>query len=125
MAEYEPGSVTAIILQRIDDVGKSVERVDRRLEDSELRASESRRGMYQRQETHERELLKINHRLENVEKAVNEAAPTLEDYVAKKAQVEGAGKLGRALWVTGGFLLAIAVWVVGQKENIWSWLSSR
>ncbi|WP_180901931.1 hypothetical protein [Martelella soudanensis] len=121
----EESRITDLILKRIDEVAKGVDRLDHRLEDSEVRASESRRGMHQRQETHERELLRINHRLENVEKAVNDAAPTLEDYALKKAQVEGAGRLGRMLWVAGGFLLAIAVWLVGQKENIWSWLSSR
>ncbi|MGV0817106.1 hypothetical protein V6767_13135 [Martelella sp. FLE1502] len=121
----DPLRINALILQRIEDVGKSVDRVERRLEASEASASESRRGMHQRQEQHERELLKINHRLENVEKAVSEAAPTLEDYALKKAQVEGAGRLGKLLWVAGGFLLALAVWLVGQKENIWSWLSSR
>jgi hypothetical protein len=47
--------------------------------------------------------------------------PTWKDYLRKQDQVRGAGTLGRAIWKTGGWILAAAVALVG----FYAWVTSH
>lgn len=65
-------------------------------------------------------LVTINSRVEKVEAALAVATPTLEQFVALKHQVTGAGFLGRWIWVILGGLIAT---VYSARNEIGSWLS--
>ena len=81
--------------------------------------------MHRKQEEHGHKLVSIEHRLVAVEKSVSDAAPTLEDYTLTKAKIEGARAMGRILWLIGGVLLTIALWIVARWDGLIAWLSSR
>lgn len=57
-------------------------------------------------------------RVANIESGFASAKPTIDDVHAMKLKAAGAGLLGRALWVTGGWLMAGAVWVYASWEYV-------
>lgn len=105
-----------------------LQHIETRLTSSEHSAGESRRRMHDKLETHGELLLKIDHRVTMVEKAVDSAAPTLKEYADMKSKVAGAGLLGKSLWKFGRWILAGAVAAYALRNDLaawWHWLVSR
>ncbi|MCK7615165.1 hypothetical protein [Roseibium sediminicola] len=96
-----------------------------KLDESDRRASDSRRDVYLKLEEQGRAILDSQHQIEAVKKDVAQlnssmdaAKPTLEEFSNMKAQATGAGRLGRFFWIVGGFVLFAAAWVVSRWDAI-------
>lgn len=114
-------TILAMILNRLDDIDGRIGGVENRIAASETTASESRRRMHERQENQGEVLIKIDHRVAAVEKAVDSAAPTLKEYAEMKAKVAGAGLLGRKLWKLGIAVIGGAVLLYNGRQHIADW----
>lgn len=62
---------------------------------------------------------KAINRLDNLEVDFKEAAPTITEWIATKNKIQGAGWLGKTLWIIGGFLLGAAASTYGFISTIW------
>ena len=71
-------------------------------------AAESRKKVYERQEKTARDIMMMNHRLDQVEKGIEALKPTSAEYERVRDRVVFAGRLGRVLWSIGKGLLAAA-----------------
>lgn len=71
-------------------------------------AAEGRRRGYEAAEATRIEILKINHRLDGLEKSVDAIRPTTAEYAQVRDRVAFAGSLGKALWAAGKALIAAA-----------------
>lgn len=101
-------------------------------EDDRKDASESRRRLHEGQQEQAKILIDLTNRVQAIESSVAAEKPTWEEYRRMKEQANGAGKLGRALWRFGGFLMAfvfgVATTIYSARENIagwWHWLITR
>lgn len=106
-----------------DSMEVKVARMDEQLkgvrEDMDL-ARESRKQQYVMIEDVHRVLLKMEHRLEGVEKSLAAATPTIDEFVNIKLKVQGAGMAGKAIWTTVGAILTV---MYTFRETIMSWVS--
>ncbi len=99
-----PGNTEAQVA-RLDERLNSIERLLVSLSDEMKSASDSRKKVYEAQEATARDLIRISHRLENVENEVRAIRPTSDEYLRMRDQVSGAGTLGTWLWKIGWWLL--------------------
>lgn len=99
----------AVAIQRLDQVIA---------EQSE--AKEGRKEQYKSMEAMRASVDKMGGRLENVEKQVASAQPTIEEFITIKHKVVGAGAMGRWLWIAGGILLG---WAANSREAVFAWLN--
>lgn len=106
------GESTDARLARID------ERVNAVLEELK-RAGDGRKQQYTKIEELGRSILKVENRVESVEKTLSVATPAIDEFMIIKHKVVGAGIVGRWLWGIGGTLLGIAF---AMRETILSWL---
>jgi|GEM_PF-3178291 len=106
-----PGSTEAQVA-RLDERLNSIERLLVSLSEDMKAASDSRKKVYEVQEATARDLIRISHRLENVENEVKAIRPTSDEYLKMREQVRGAGTLGRWLWIAGGIVISGAGWLV-------------
>ena len=85
----------------------------------ELESSErSRKAQYDTITQLNHLMVKMGGQLENLEKQVATAQPTIEEFITIKHKVVGAGWLGRWLWVAGGVLLGF---VAANRKLIGQW----
>lgn len=103
----------AMLMSRFDEIG-------RRMSEDRQDSAESRRRIYSKLEQQSAILKDVDSRVLKLERSMDAAAPTLAEYSDIKAQVRGAGRLGKMLWGLGGFVLAIAV----TLANTWSSVSA-
>jgi len=96
-----------------------------KIDESDRRASDSRRDVYGKLEEQGRALLETKHELEAVKKdvahlsdTVEATKPTLAEFANLKAQAKGAGRLGRFLWFLGGVVLFAAAWLASRWDAI-------
>lgn len=106
------GESTDARLARIDERIKSV------LEELQ-RAGDGRKQQYTKIEELGRSIMKVENRVENVEKTLSVATPAIDEFMIIKHKVVGAGIVGRWLWGIGGTLLGVAF---AMRETILSWL---
>ncbi len=97
----------------------------KKIDESDRRASDSRKDVYVKLEEQGRAQLDMRHELEAVKKdmahlsaSVESTQPTLAEFSNWKAQAVGAGKLGRFFWITGGFVLLGAAWLVSKWDSL-------
>jgi len=62
-------------------------------------------------------ILTLNNRVEKVENNLALASPTLQEFIATKNKVMGAGTLGKYVWMAIGVILSI---VISFKETLHS-----
>jgi tetrahydromethanopterin S-methyltransferase subunit B len=126
VAEIEPDALRKVIADEVGMLSARMEkgfkvaearagRLEGKLDHSVQQSADSRRRMYDKIEDVAKDVsdirvnvAKIDGRVTAVERRVEEATPTLQDYIRTKAKVEGAGGLGRFLWWLGGIVLGIA-----------------
>jgi hypothetical protein len=68
-------------------------------------ARHARKNLYISQEKRDEMLIRIEHRLEKVEAFILGASPTLAEFNALKLKAQGAGALGRVVWISAGALI--------------------
>lgn len=106
-----------------DSVEVKVARMDEQLkavrEDMDL-ARESRKQQYEMIENVHRILIKVEHRMDGVEKTLAAATPTIDEFVNIKLKVQGAGMAGKAIWATVGAILTVAI---ALRETIIGWMT--
>lgn len=94
-------AVVSLITGRLDSI-------DRAINEERRDSAESRRRVYEKLEGQDSKLERLDARVETLERTILTMSPTVAEFVDYKAQVRGAGRLGRFLWVCGGFLLTAA-----------------
>lgn len=99
-------TATAVGLARVEEILKG-------LVASDQEATASRRELHKDVHQIKLDIQSISYRTESLEKQMVEASPTLREFTAIKNRVEGAGKLGKFLWVLGGIILSAATYLVG------------
>jgi len=82
-------------------------------------AREARKAQYLQSEKQSETLMKIEHRLEKVETFVAGASPTLAEFNALKLKAQGAGTLGRWLWILAGASIGAVATVAGYFQKLW------
>lgn len=105
-------------------LGRLLQRVDTLIEDNKS-AERSRKGQYERLELIATSIFALDKRVEAVEKELTAHGPTLAEFVQMKQRIQAAGFVGRSLWLTGGFLLGTAAWIIGARENVAHWLLQK
>ena len=65
-------------------------------------------------------LANIGHRVESVEHSLAKASPTIDEFIIIKHKIQGAGILGKWLWVALGFLVGT---VYSMRETLFHWIS--
>lgn len=78
---------------------------------SNTEAATSRKHMHEKMEEIGTDIHTLKNDVKKLGERVGNLEPSVEDYVTKQKQVQGAGKLGKALWVIGGVVLAAAGWL--------------
>ena len=118
LADMTGGSAVLLILDRLKNIDETM-RAER--QSSAL----SRKRMYDKLEQTDEKVDKIENRVERLEHAITTMSPTVAEFLMYKAQVQGAGKLGKFLWWVGGVMLGAAAALTTQWHNIVSWFSAR
>lgn len=101
-------------LARVEEILKAVQNGMERAEGSRKELHSSVNGI-------ERNLVSVDHRLTLLEKQFSDVTPTINEFVVIKNRVQGAGSLGKYLWLFGGVLLSVSAWAVGIFQSIHSW----
>lgn len=83
-----------------------------------IEARSARKAQYEQNERQSLTLLKIEHRLESVEKWMTVSDPTIQEIRNLKLKAEGAGKLGRFLWVIAGASIGAAAMAVSYWQKL-------
>lgn len=65
-------------------------------------------------------LAHVGHRVESVEHSLAKASPTIDEFINIKHKIQGAGILGKWLWVALGFLVGT---VYSMRETLFHWIS--
>ena len=118
LADMTGGSAVLLILDRLKNIDETM-RAER--QSSAL----SRQRMYDKLEQTDEKVDKIENRVERLEHAITTMSPTVAEFLMYKAQVQGAGKLGKFLRWVGGVMLCAAAALTTQWHNIVSWFSAR
>ena len=82
------------------------------------RAETSRKELHQSVNILDKKIDGLEYRLSAVETAFRDAKPTIDEFIATKHKVQGAGILGRWIWAVGGVLLGAAAWASGVIQTI-------
>lgn len=81
-------------------------------------SSAGRARIYEKLEGMDRKMDRAEGEIKGLSARVDAIEPFANEYKTRMAHVEGARWLGRALWATGGFVLAFAAWLVSG----WDWM---
>ena len=111
LADMTGGSAVLLILDRLKNIDETM-RAER--QSSAL----SRQRMYDKLEQTDDKMGKIENRVERLEHAITTMSPTVAEFLAYKAQVQGAGRLGKFLWWIGGMVLGAAVALASGWEYV-------
>lgn len=111
LADMTGGSAVLLILDRLKNIDETM-RAER--QSSAL----SRQRMYDKLEQTDDKMGKIENRVERLEHAITTMSPTVAEFLTYKAQVQGAGRLGKFLWWIGGMILGAAVALASGWEYV-------
>ncbi|SDT97298.1 hypothetical protein SAMN05428979_0828 [Stappia sp. ES.058] len=81
-------------------------------------SAKSRKGVYQALEEVRREQHRVANEVKSTAARVERMEPAVDDYNRRQVQLETGGKLARAAWWIGGFVMFAAVWIVSNWEKI-------
>lgn len=111
LADMTGGSAVLLILDRLKNIDETM-RAER--QSSAL----SRQRVYDKLEQTDDKMGKIENRVERLEHAITTMSPTVAEFLTYKAQVQGAGRLGKFLWWIGGMVLGAAVALASGWEYV-------
>jgi len=83
-------------------------------------ARESRKEQYESTEALSGKITKLDSRVANVESSFAAAKPTIEEFIAVKHKVIGAGAAGKWLWVACGALIGM---IAASREAVFHYFS--
>lgn len=87
----------------------------------ELNASkETRKSQYESLSAITQSVLRLETRMGGVEAGLSAAQPTIQEFITIKHKVDGAGALGKWIWVAGAALLGL---VAGSREALFHFFS--
>lgn len=112
------GTVSDPAMQLVIDRLSSIEA---QMREDRTNAAASRARMYEKQEATEKIIRELGSRVENVERSMLTMHPTVQEFVALKANAQVAGKLGAALWKTGQFIMAVAAGAAAMWAAFWTY----
>lgn len=107
------GESSEVQMARLD------ERLQQILREMEL-SRDSRKQQYEKLETISQNVSLLETRVKGVEDGLNKASPTIDEFVNIKMKVQGAGALGKYVWMIGGGLLSALAF---GREAIFSWFA--
>ena len=113
---------------RQDDIFHSLGRLENAVEtlvSANREANETRGRMFNRIEQVTSHIMEVKGRVDAIERDLNEVKPTVSEFMAWRNRVQGAGMLGRGLWVIGGFLLAVVAWIVTHFNSLIAIVTGR
>ena len=95
-----------------------------RSEINEVRVDGSERGrrLWEQTNSHGELLIRLDERTKKVEDQVADSKPTISDYLTWKSRADAAGWLGKRLWIIGGSLTGVAIWIYSSWDKITHWL---
>lgn len=102
--------------------------MNRRLDKIDEAGSERGRRVWEKLNQQDLTLAVLDQKFMRLEESVNGQALTLAEYQTLKIKAEGAGWLGRKLWLVGGFILTIAGGIYTSWNAIFSvlkWLVGK
>ena len=86
---------------------------------------ENSKQQNERMEENKIVLLRLDHRIGNVEAALKEQAPTISEFIVIKQKLNGAGAAGKWLWtIIGGILTFIAA-LAAAKSGLFSLFTGK
>lgn len=116
-SEFMIGTLTS----KIDNLTKMTETLASTVE--ALRANQAQERMESKLA-----LQALGQRIGSLEKKMSEAEPQIQEFVTVRTQVQTAGKLGKAAWIVGMFIVSglasLVTMVVGMKTQIFQWMGS-
>lgn len=83
-------------------------------------AKKSRKEQYRHNESMNTLMTSMDNRIQKVEAALANQTPTIEEFITIKHRVEGAGKMGKWVWVALG---AVITFLFNSRETWLTWLS--
>jgi hypothetical protein len=83
-------------------------------------ARDSRKQQYEKLEVFGRYMQSLENRLATLERSMEKASPTIDEFLVIKHKVVGAGIFGKWIWAAAGTLLGI---VIAGRTTIFEWLS--
>lgn len=107
---------------------KQLEMMNGRLDKIDEAGSERGRRIWEKLNEQDKTLALLDHRFTGLETAVNGQAITLAEYQKMKQKAEGAGWLGKKLWLAGGVVIAFASYIYSGWTTIATtlkWLIGR
>lgn len=97
---------------------KQLEMMNGRLDKIDEAGSERGRRIWEKLNEQDKTLALLDHRFTGLETAVNGQAITLAEYQKMKQKAEGAGWLGKKLWLAGGVVIAAASYLYSGWTTI-------
>lgn len=100
-----------------------IARLDERLKSIILLMGDASESQHRQQEwmtTVNQTLVAIGTRVESVEHSLAKASPTIDEFITIKHKIQGAGAVGKWLWVALGFLVGTAY---SMRETLLHWIS--
>lgn len=80
----------------------------------------ARKLQYSTNEDNRIQMAAIGHSLAMVQTKLDGQTPTIEEFISIKQKVIGAGKIGKAIWAAGVFVIGVAY---SSREAILHWFS--
>lgn len=99
--------------------------IERSIENERRDGAESRRRTYDKLETLDKKQDMTDMRIEKLEQAITSMSPTVAEFLNYKAQVTGAGKLGKFLWWVGGIVLGAAATAAAYWSHVVTWIKTN
>ncbi|MGQ2968896.1 MAG: hypothetical protein ACT6RF_09125 [Allorhizobium sp.] len=104
---------TQLIMEQLRMMNSRLEKIDEA-------GSKRGRDLWVKLNEQDKALAVLDHRMSGLEGAVNGQAVTLAEYQKMKQKAEGAGWLGRKLWISGSVILTVA----GSIYTGWTTIAS-
>jgi len=105
----------------MDDINRELGALSKGLKNIEEvleRADSSRKLMWDKLSSMDVTMAELRYQQKATADLVQTLKPHVDEFVAYKTNVQGAGKLGRWLWIIGGYLLALAAWFADTIRGI-------
>jgi hypothetical protein len=118
MARSQTGSGIDYIMGKLEGIEGMLARQLTEAQTDRRNAHEHRSAIYKKLEDQGLAIDRVEGRVKALETTVSTMKPTFDEFLLWKERAHTAGWLGRALWITGGVILASAAWVAAQFKGL-------